>query len=32
MKKEDIIIRICEIGIIAITIILLTMAIYEVIQ
>ena len=32
MKKEDVIIRICEIGIIVITIILLTMAIYEVIQ
>jgi hypothetical protein len=32
MKKEDLIIRICEIGIIVITIILLTMSIYEVIQ
>lgn len=32
MKKEDVIIRICEIGIIVITIVLLTMAIYEVIQ
>ena len=32
MKKEDLIIRICEIGIIVITIVLLTMAIFEVIQ
>jgi hypothetical protein len=32
MKKEDLIIRICEIGIIVITIILLTMSIYEVIK